>query len=68
MKKIENAGLAFNMTTIDQILVGKVNELIDEVEKLKIQLSRVHKDRSDPKTIKPYDLFNKVDRRRRKIK
>lgn len=58
MKEIENAGLN-TMTTIDQILVRKVNELVKEVNELKTQLSRVHKDKPDPKQVSPYDLSSR---------
>lgn len=48
-----------SMTNIDKILVGKVNELIDEIDELKTQLSRVHKDRPDPRFTNPYNLSHR---------
>jgi hypothetical protein len=35
-------------------LVNTINELIDEIDKLKDQLKSVHKDRPDPKSVNPY--------------
>jgi len=37
----------------------KINEMINEINELKIQLSRVKKDRPDPRTKSPYDLNRK---------
>lgn len=34
----------------------KINELVSEVNELKIQLTRVRKDRPDPRNMNPYDL------------
>lgn len=31
-----------------------INELIDEIGELKIQLSRINKNRSNPRTVNPY--------------
>ena len=33
-----------------------INEMIIEIDELKSRLSRVHKDRPDPRTDSPYDL------------
>lgn len=58
MEKIENAGL-HTMSNLDKLLVDKVNALIDEVNELKIQLLRVHKDNPDPRNVNPYDIRNR---------
>jgi archaellum component FlaC len=34
----------------------KINELVSEINELKIQLTRVHKDRPDLRDVNPYDL------------
>lgn len=36
----------------------KINEMVTEINELKIQLSRVKKDRKDPRSKSPYDLNN----------
>ena len=37
-------------------LQKRINQLIDEVEEIKIQLLRIKKDRSDPRSKSHYDL------------
>ena len=55
MKKLDYD--AHHYTSQDpNALRDKINEIIDEIEEIKVQLSRIKKDRPDPRTKSPYDL------------
>lgn len=47
---------AHELAGVCNSFIDKINELVDEINELKIQLSRVHKDKPDPRTRNPYDL------------
>jgi hypothetical protein len=42
-----------------EVMRDKINELINEIEELKIQLSRIKKNRSDPRGRNPYKVSKK---------
>jgi hypothetical protein len=45
-------------------IIDKINEIIDNVNYIETELTRIHRDKPHPRDIHPYDLSNSKLRRR----